>query len=254
MQSFIACGQYYYKANVLIFGLHFFMKTTPDLCDNHTLCALTEPELNQLIPHLELITLSRAEVLFDVYDKLKYLYFPTTAIVSLLNCLQDGSTVEVAMVGNEGLLGVTALMGRNESSTQAIVIQAGHAYRVSMVSLQIVLARSGGRRSGTLQKMILRYAQTLFVQMSQSAACNRRHTIEQQLSSWLLSGFDRAGTNTLSITQESISYYLGVRRESVTEAAKKLQESGVIQYRRGQIELTNRAGMEIKACECYKVN
>jgi len=167
--------------------------------------------------------------------------------------LQDGSTVEVAMVGNEGLLGVTALMGRNESPMQAIVIQAGHAYRVSMVSLQTVLARSGGRRSGTLQKIILRYAQTLFVQMSQNTACYRRHSIEQQLASWLLFSLDRAGTNTLSITQESISYCLGVRRESVTEAAKKLQESGVIQYRRGQIELTNRAAMEIKACECYKV-
>ncbi|MBA3756734.1 MAG: Crp/Fnr family transcriptional regulator [Nitrosomonas sp.] len=229
------------------------MKISPDPCDNHILCALTKSELNQLIPYLESITISHAEVLFDVYDKLKYLYFPTTAIVSLLNCLEDGSTVEVAMVGNEGLLGVTALMGRNESSAQAIVNQVGHAYRISMASLQTVLARSGGRRSGTLQKMILRYAQTLFVQMSQSAACNRRHTIEQQLSTWLLSSFDRAGTNTLSITQESISYCLGVRRESVTEAAKKLQESGVIQYRRGQIELTNRTGMEIKACECYGV-
>jgi len=229
------------------------MKITPNSFNNHLLCALTEPELNQLIPHLESIALPRAEVLFDVNDKLQHLYFPTTAIVSLLNCLEDGSTVEVAMVGNEGLLGVTALMGRIESSTQAIVNQGGHAYRVSMASLHTLLARSGGRRSGTLQKMILRYIQTLFIQMSQSAACNRRHTIEQQLSSWLLSGFDRAGTNTLSITQESISFCLGVRRESVTEAAYKLQESGVIKYRRGQIELTNRAGMEIKACECYKI-
>lgn len=229
------------------------MRISPDPCDNHILCALKESELNQLIPHLESMPISHGEVLFDVYDKLKYLYFPTSAIASLLNCLEDGTTVEVAMVGNEGLLGVTALMGRNESPTQAIVNQSGHAYRISMASLQSVLARSGGRRLGTLQKLLLRYFQTLFIQMSQNAACNRRHAIEQQLSSWLLFNFDRTSTNTLLITQEMISYCLGVRRESVTEAAKRLQDAGVIKYRRGRIELTNRLGMENKACECYKV-
>lgn len=229
------------------------MNISPDPCDNRILCALTEFELNQLSQNLESVTLSHAEVLCDVSDKLQHLYFPTTATISLLNCLEDGITVEVAKVSNEGLIGVTALMGRNESLTQAVVIQTGHAYRVSMASLETILARGGGRRSGALQKLILRYAQMLFIQMSQSAACNRRHTIEQQLSSWLLTSFDRVETNILSITQESISYCLGVRRESVTEAAKRLQESGVIKYCRGQIELTNRVEMENKACECYRV-
>ncbi len=229
------------------------MKISPAPCDNHILGALSTSELNQLIPHLESMSITHGEVLFDVFDKLKYLYFPTSAIASLLNCLEDGTTVEVAMVGSEGLIGVTALMGRNESAMQAIVNRTGHVYRVSMASLQSVLARRGGRRSSTLQKLILRYVQTLFIQMSQNVACNRRHSIEQQLSSWLLFNFDRARTNTLSITQETISYCLGVRRESVTEAAKKLQDAGVIKYRRGQIELTNRLGMEKKACECYKV-
>lgn len=229
------------------------MKISPEPGNNRILCSLTESELLQLSPNLESVTISHAEVLFDVSEKLQYFYFPTTSIVSLLNCLEDGTTVEIAKVGNEGLIGVIALMGSNESTTQAIVIQPGHAYRISLAILQSNLARSGGRRSGILQKLILRYAQSLFIQLSQNAACYRRHTVEQQLSTWLLSCFDQKETNILSITQESIAYCLGVRRESVTEAAKKLQESGLIKCRRGEIELTNRAGMEIKSCECYKI-
>ncbi len=167
--------------------------------------------------------------------------------------MKDGSAVEVAKVGNEGLLGVMALMGRVNTSTQAIANHAGDAYRISMVSLQLAFARCGGPRVGTLQKLILRYAQTLFVQMSQNAACNRRHSTEQQIASWLLFSFDRANSNTLLITHESISYCLGIRRETVTAVAKRLQDAGVIKYWRGHIELTNREGMEKKACECYKV-
>ena len=226
---------------------------TCDPRENHLLCALTKSELKLLIPHLELVTISASEVLFETGEKLQYVYFPITATASLLCCLEDGTTVEVAMVGKEGILGLSALMGKNESPTQAIVNQAGLAYRASINSIQSVLARSGGRRSGVLQKLILRYAQTLLIQMSQSTACNRRHTIDQQLCSWLLSCFDRRNTNALSMTQESIAFILGVRRESITGIAKNLQEAGIINYQRGYIELKSRAGMESRACECYRV-
>ena len=229
------------------------MKTHPDPCNNLLLGLLKENELNKLIPHLESITVSRAEVLFNVGEELQYIYFPTTAIISLLHRLTNGLAVELAMVGKEGMLGVTELIGENTSSTQAIVIQAGHAYRISTVSLKTILASKWEQCSGTLQEILLRYAKMLFIQMSQSSACNRRHTVDQQLPSWLLSGFDRSETNTLSMTHATISYCLGVRREGVSEAAKKLQDAGIIKYKRGIIELTNRPALEIMACECYKV-
>ncbi|WP_177186273.1 Crp/Fnr family transcriptional regulator [Nitrosomonas sp. Nm166] len=197
--------------------------------------------------------MSRAEVLFEAYEKLQYVYFPVTATASLLCWLEDGTTVEVAMVGNEGILGVSALMGREESFTQVIVSQPGHGYRVSIKSLQKILARSGGRRTGILKKVITRYNQTLLIQMAQATACSRRHLLEQQLCTWLLSCFERGHSNTLIMTQESISYALGVRRESITEAAKKLQDSEIITYRRGYIELKNKTKLEARACECYKI-
>jgi CRP-like cAMP-binding protein len=226
---------------------------TCDPRENQLLCALTDSELELLVPHLELVTMSASEVLFEAYEKLHHIYFPTTSTVSLLCCLEDGVTVEVAMIGNEGMLGVSALMGRNEAPTQALVNQAGYGYRISINSIQSVLARNGGRRLGVLQKTILRFAQTLFIQVSQTTACNRRHTLDQQLCSWLLSCFDRGRSNNLSMTQESIAYILGVRRESITQAAKNLQEAGIINYQRGHIELKSRASLESSACECYKV-
>ncbi len=226
---------------------------TCDPRENHLLCALTNSEFELLIPHLELITMSASEVLYESYEKLHHIYFPITSIVSLLTILSDGTTVEVAMIGNEGVLDVAVLMGRNDASAQAMVNQVGYGYRISINALQKILARSGGRRSGGLQKKILCYAQALFVQMSQTIAYNRRHTLDQQLCSWLLSCFDRRHTNTLAITQESIAYMLGVRRESIPQAAKNLQESGLINYQRGHIELKNKAALENRACECYKV-
>lgn len=229
------------------------MTITCDPRENHILYALRQTEFELLEPHLELTTMSRAEVLFEAYDKLQYIYFPVTATASLLCCLEDGVSVEVAMVGNEGILGVSALMGRDVALTQAIINIPGYCYRISIKSLQSALSRSGGRRAGTLQKLILRYAQTLFMQMSQATACNRRHALEQQLCYWLLSNFDRGHSNSLSMTQESIAYILGVRRESITEAAKKLQEAGIIEYRRGHIELKSRIELETAACECYGV-
>ena len=229
------------------------MSITYDPRENHILYALRQAEFEHLAPQLELVTMARSEVLFEANDKLQYIYFPITAVTSLLCCLEDGTSVEVAMVGNEGVLGVSVLMGKSETLTQVIVNKAGHGYRISKNSLQNALVRSGGRRAGTLQKLMLRYAQTLFVQMSQTTACNRRHTLEQQLCCWLLLSSDRGYSNSLSITQELIAYMLGVRRESVTETAGKLQDAGMINYHRGHIELKDRGKLETVACECYGV-
>ncbi|ALQ50909.1 Crp/Fnr family transcriptional regulator [Nitrosomonas ureae] len=222
--------------------------------ENSILGALTAAELDSLAPHLELVTLLHSEVLFEDNDMLQYVYFPVTATVSLLCCLEDGSCVEVAMVGNEGIIGISVVLGNNAKTlTQAITKIEGQAYRISVRELKNILARSGGRRAGTLKKLLLRYAQTLFVQISQATACNRRHALEQQLCTWLLSCFDRGNSSNLSITQELIAYILGVRRESITVIAKKLQEEGMINYSRGQIQLKCREKLEIHACECYSI-
>lgn len=222
--------------------------------ENSILGALTAAELDSLAPHLELVTLLHSEVLFEDNDMLQYVYFPVTATVSLLCCLEDGSCVEVAMVGNEGIIGISVVLGNNAKTlTQAITKIEGQAYRISVRELKNILARSGGRRAGTLKKLLLRYAQTLLVQISQATACNRRHALEQQLCTWLLSCFDRSNSSNLSITQELIAYILGVRRESITVIAKKLQEEGMINYSRGQIQLKCREKLEIHACECYSI-
>jgi CRP-like cAMP-binding protein len=220
--------------------------------ENHILRALGQSEFELLAPHLELIKMSRAEILIDANEKLNYLYFPLTAVASLLCCLEDGTCVEVAKVGNEGILGVSALMS-DRALTRIVVNVGGDAYRLSIKSLQSALARSEGRRKGVLKKLMLRYVQTLFVQMSQVIACNRRHAIEQQLCCWLLLSFDRVQSNNLAITQESIAHFLGVRRESITEAAKKLLNAGIIDYHRGHIELKDREKLETTSCECYAV-
>ncbi len=226
---------------------------TCDPQENQILCALEQTEYELLAPHLELVTISRAEVLCEAYDILQHIYFPLTATASLLCCLEDGTTVEVAMVGNEGILGASALMGRNESLTQVIVSKTGQAFRAPIHSLQYMLSSTEDGYSGMLQKLILRYTQTLLAQISQATACNRRHLLEQQLSSWLLSNFDRWCSDNLPMTQESIAYLMGVRRESITEAAKRLQQAGMIDYRRGYIELKSREKLESNACECYDV-
>lgn len=228
----------------------------PELCrpqQNYILRALSTTEFDQIAPHLELIQLSSAEVLYEVNEKLQYAYFPVTATASLLCGLEDGASVEVAVVGNEGMLGVSVFMGGDAALTQATIHTAGHAYRISGKILRGALGRSGGRRSGTLQQLLLRYAQTLIVQMAQTTACNRRHSVEQQLCRWLLLNFDRVHSSSLAMTQELISNMLGVRRESITEAARKLQQAGIISYRRGHIEVTNRPGLETHVCECYGI-
>ncbi|WP_413436741.1 Crp/Fnr family transcriptional regulator [Sulfuriferula sp. GW1] len=226
------------------------------LCDpqqNYILRALSPHEFESIAAELELVTMSCAEVLYEVNEKLQYAYFPTTATASLLCGLEDGTSVEVAVVGSEGMLGVSIFMGGETALTQAVVHSTGHGYRISAKTLREALTRSGGRRSGTLQQLLLRYAQTLIVQMAQTTACNRRHSVEQQLCRWLLLNFDRMHSNSLTMTQELIANMLGVRRESITEAARKLQRAGILSYRRGHIEVTNRAELETHVCECYSI-
>jgi CRP-like cAMP-binding protein len=222
--------------------------------DNSILSALAAAELESIAPHLELVKLHHSEVLFEANDTLRYAYFPVTSTASLLCCLEDGSCVEVAMVGKEGIIGISVVLGNNAKSlTQAIIKIEGLAYRISVRELKNILARSGGRRAGTLSKLLLRYAQTLFVQVSQTTACNRRHALEKQVCTWLLSCFDRSNPSNLSITHELIGYILGVRRESITIIAKKLQDLGIINYSRGQIQLLCREKLEANACECYSI-
>ena len=185
-------------------------------------------------------------------EKSQYIYFSVTATASLLCWLEDGTATEATMIGKEGILGVSALMGMDKSFTQVLVRHPGHGYRVSIKFLGKILACGGGRRSGNLTKSISLYNQALSNQMAQAAACSQRHFWEQQFCTWLLSCFEHEHSNTLMMTQESIGLALGVRRESITETVGKLQDAGLITYRRSCIELKNKAGLEAKACECYK--
>lgn len=221
--------------------------------ENQLLSALNEAEFAQIAPHLELVIMSHAEVLFDVNEKLHSVFFPTTATVFLLSCLEDGSSIEVAMVGNEGMLGIESFMGGHETRMRAIVSAEGYGYRVPIKVLENVVARSEVRRAGALNKLLLSYIHTLMLQMSQRAVCNRRHSLENQLCTWLLLCFDRDDSATLLLTHEAISYVLGVRRESISVVAKKLQEEGMIEGWRGHIGLKDRDKLENKACECYQV-
>lgn len=228
----------------------------PVPCDpqlNSILRALSPAEFECIAPRLELVSMSSAEVLYEINEKLRYAYFPITATASLLCGLEDGTSVEVAVVGNDGMLGVSVFMGGDAPLTAATIHTAGSLYRISGQFLHEALSRSGGRRNGTLQSLLLRYTQTLIVQMAQTTACNRRHSVEQQLCRWLLLNFDRVHSNSLTMTQELIANMLGVRRESITEAARKLQLAGILSYRRGHIEVINRVGLEAHVCECYQV-
>lgn len=215
---------------------------------NHLLAALTAQERERLIPHLELVPMPLGDVLYESGNELRYVYFPTTAIVSLLYVMLDGASAEIAVVGNEGIIGVALFMGGETMPNRAVVQSAGHAYR-----LKGRLLKQEFNRSGDLQHLLLRYTQALLTQMAQTAVCNRHHTLDQQLCRWLLLSFDRLPTKELIMTQELIANMLGVRREGVTEAAGNLQKAGLIVYRRGHITLIDRAGLEARTCECYAV-
>jgi len=188
------------------------------------------------------------DVLYESGNELRHVYFPTTAIISLLYVMLDGASAEIAVVGNEGIIGVALFMGGETMPNRAVVQSAGHAYR-----LKGQLLKQEFNRSGELQHLLLRYTQALLTQMAQTAVCNRHHSLDQQLCRWLLLSLDRLPSNELVMTQELIANMLGVRREGVTEAAGNLQKAGLIVYRRGRISVLDRAGLEARACECYAV-
>lgn len=215
---------------------------------NHLLAALPTAEFERLAAHLELVPLPLGEMLYEPGGQLKHAYFPTTAIVSLHYIMESGASSESAGVGNEGVVGISLFMGGDTTSSSAVVQTAGHAYRLESGKLLEEF-----NRAGLLQRLFLRYTQALMTQMSQTAACNRHHSVEQQLCRWLLLTLDRLPSNELVMTQELIASMLGVRREGITDAAGKLQHAGVISYRRGHIAVLNRAGLEDRVCECYAV-
>lgn len=215
---------------------------------NFILAAMPAAEFKRIAPHLELVSFNKDDVLYEFDEKLKYGYFPTTLIASLLCSMEDGVTAEVAMVGSEGILGESIFMGGKTALTKASIQHAGDAYRMKSSIL-----KEEFDHCGALQHLLLRYTQTLIVQMVQTTGCNRRHTAEQQLSRWLLLNIDRSSTHKVSMTQESLANVLGVRRETISDAAGKLQEAGVITYSRGHIEVIDRAKLVALSCECYDI-
>jgi CRP-like cAMP-binding protein len=215
---------------------------------NHLLDALPPADYARLELHLELVPLRLGDVLYEPGVQLRYVYFPTTSIVSLLYVMEDGASAEIAIVGNEGILGISLFMGGETTPSRAVVQSAGHGYR-----LRAQLLKNEFGRFGLMMHLLLRYTQALITQMSQTAVCNRHHSIDQQLCRWLLLSLDRLSSNELSMTQELIANMLGVRREGVTEAAGKLQDVGLIRYRRGKITVLDRPGLEERCCECYQV-
>ena len=220
---------------------------------NHLLAALPAAECDYLFHHLELVRMPLGHPLYESGTQMHHVYFPTTAIVSLLHVMEDGASNAIAMVGNEGVVGVPLFMGGNTTPGWAAVQSAGHGYRLRAQFLTDEFNRVGGRRSGAFQNVLLRYTQALMTQTAQTVVCNRHHSVHQQLCRWLLLSLDRLPTNELIMTQELIANMLGVRREGVTEAARNLQQAGLIEYRRGHITVVNRAGLEARVCECYAV-
>ena len=224
------------------------MATTHDPRQNHLLGALPAGDYERLLPHLKLVPLTLGESLYESGIALRYVFFPTDAIVSLLYVMEDGASAEIAVVGNEGVVGVSLFMGGETTPSRAVVQSAGHAYRLEGSRLKDEFVRAG-----PMQHLLLRYTQALITQMAQTAVCNRHHSLDQQLCRWLLLSLDRLSSNELVMTQELIANMLGVRREGVTEAAGKLQHAHLIRYTRGRIEVLNRPGIEARTCECYAV-
>jgi CRP-like cAMP-binding protein len=215
---------------------------------NYLLAALPVEVQNRLFPHLEGVTLTLGEVLYESGDMLRYVHFPTDSIVSLLYVMEDGASAEISVVGNEGLIGIALFMGGESTPSRAIVQSAGYAFRLMGQHL-----KDEFNRHNELQQLMLRYTQALITQMAQTAVCNRHHSIHQQLCRWLLLSLDRLPNNRLTMTQELIANMLGVRREGVTDAAQKLQDLGVIEYSRGKITVLDRPKLEKLSCECYAV-
>jgi len=220
----------------------------PNRQKNHLISALPDDVQQRLLPNLELISLPLGKVLYEPGDTPYYAYFPTDSIVSLLYVMENGASAEISVVGNDGIIGTALFMGGKSTSSRAIVQSAGQAYRIPAKTFM----EEFGRHSEMLI-LLLRYTQALITQMAQTAVCNRHHSVGQQLCRWLLLSLDRLPTNNLIMTQELIANMLGVRRESVTEAAGELQRVGVINYHRGHIQVLDRAKLEKMTCECYAV-
>ena len=216
--------------------------------ENHLLNTLSPAARARLYLPLELVEMPLGKVLYESGDVLRHVYFPTDSIVSLLYVMEDGASAEIAVVGNEGLIGVALFMGGETTTNRAIVQSAGYAYRLLGQKLKDEFHRNGG-----MQILLLRYTQALLTQMAQTAVCNRHHSVDQQLCRWLLLSLDRLSSNELTMTQELIANMLGVRREGVTEAAGKVQKLGVIHYNRGHITVLDRPRLEELCCECYAV-
>ncbi|HWW76010.1 MAG TPA: Crp/Fnr family transcriptional regulator [Pyrinomonadaceae bacterium] len=221
---------------------------TSDPTKNRLLAALPRDEYERMLPQLGHVSFKLGEVVYESGGQMEHIYFPTSAIVSLLYLMENGASAEMGMAGREGLVGVALFMGGNTMPNRAVVQSAGGAVRMRAQVLRDEFARGGA-----FQRLLLRYTQALLTQMSQTAVCNRLHAIEQQLCRWLLLSHDRLDSDELVMTQELIANMLGVRREGVTAAAGRLQEQGLISYVRGRIRILDRRGLEASACECYKV-
>jgi CRP-like cAMP-binding protein len=215
---------------------------------NHLVAQLPVEERQRWLAHLEFVHMPLGEVMYESGATLTHVYFPTTAIVSLLYVMEDGASAEIAVVGNEGIVGVSLFMGGGSTPSRAVVQSAGNGYRLSAKLMQDEF-----NRAGPVLHLLLRYTQALITQMAQTAVCNRHHRLDQQLCRWLLLSLDRLQGNELVMTQELIANMLGVRREGVTEGANKLQGLGLIRYARGHITVIDRNGLEKLSCECYAV-
>jgi CRP-like cAMP-binding protein len=224
------------------------MAFASDPRQNQLLAALSDAEWLRLQPKLEPVELPLGRVLGEPASKVAHVYFPTTAIVSLLNGTEDGGSTEIAVIGHEGIVGVSLFMGGGSKASRAFVQSAGKGFR-----LKADLMLQEFNRAGPVLHLLLRYTQALITQMAQTAVCNRHHSVEQQLCRWLLSSLDRLQSNEIVTTQELIANMLGVRREGVTEAAGRLQRCGLIEYHRGHITVIDREGLEQRTCECYAV-
>ncbi|MFJ2536006.1 Crp/Fnr family transcriptional regulator [Pseudomonas sp. NPDC087614] len=224
------------------------MSELPNPQQNHLLAALPVEIRHRLLPQLELVSFPQGKVLYESGDVLRYVYFPTDSIISLLYVMENGAAADISVVGNEGLIGVALFMGGESTSSRAVVQSAGYAFR-----LRGQLLKDEFNRHGEMLRLMLRYTQALITQMAQTAVCNRHHSIDQRLCRWLLLSLDRLPGNQLVMTQELIGNMLGVRREGITEAARKLQKLGVIEYCRGLITVLDRPQLEELSCECYAV-
>ena len=215
---------------------------------NALLARLPPADLARLLPHLEFVELPLGLVLYESGSALRHAYFPTSAIASLHYVTESGASSELAGVGSEGMVGMPIILGGNATPSAAVIVSAGHGYKIERQRLVEEFARAAG-----LQTVLLRYAQALLTHISQTAACNRHHSVQQQLCRWLLETLDRIPSGELTMTHELIASVIGVRREGISEAASKLQNAGTIRYRRGHISVLNRAGLEAQVCECYGV-